>query len=221
MNTRYERMIGALRDNELKSIQAKTVFIAGCGGLGGYLLEYLARLGVGKIRIADGDVFEPSNLNHQLLSKPEVLGTRKVDAASDRVRQINPDVSVEAVPEFLTAENASRLLEGCDLALDALDNASSRRILSDGCEQAGIAWIHGAIQGWVAQAAVSTPGDRLMEKLYPSDGSENKASLPFTPALCAAMQASLCTQLLAGREVEAGRIWCFDLLNMELESYQI
>ena len=81
--------------------------------------------------------------------------------------------------------------------------------------------MHGAIQGWVAQAAISMPGDGLMEKLYPSDGSESKASLPFTPALCAAMQASLCTQLLAGRKVESGRIWCFDLLNMELESYQI
>ena len=221
MNARYERMIGALSDAELNTIQSKTVSIAGCGGLGGYLLEYLARLGVGKIRIADGDVFEASNLNRQLLSAPELLGTRKVDAAAERARLINPDVSIEAVPAFLTAENAARLLNGCDLALDALDNAASRHILNDGCDQAGIPWVHGAIQGWIAQAAVSMPGDRLMEKLYPSDGSENKASLPFTPALCAAMQASLCTQLLAGRDVESDRIWCFDLLNMELESYQI
>ena len=221
MKARYERIIGALSDAELKTIQSRNVFIAGCGGLGGYLLEYLARLGVGKIRIADGDVFETSNLNRQLLSAPGLLGTRKVDAAAARIRLINPDVSLEAVPEFLTAENAARLLDGCDLALDALDNAEARCILSDGCAHAGIPWVHGAIQGWIAQAAVSTPGDGLMEKLYPSDGSENKASLPFTPALCAAMQASLCTQLLAGRKVESGRIWCFDLLNMELESYQI
>lgn len=221
MNARYERMIGALSGAERKTIQSKTVFIAGCGGLGGYLLEYLARLGVGKIRIADGDVFEPSNLNRQLLSAPELLGTRKVDAAAERVRLINPDVSLEAVPEFLTAENAARLLDGCDLALDALDNAAARRMLSDGCDQAGIPWVHGAIQGWVAQAAISMPGDGLLAKLYPSDGSESKASLPFTPALCASIQASLCTQLLAGRKAEAGRVWCFDLLNMELESYQI
>lgn len=77
MNARYERMIGALSDAELKTLQSKTVLIAGCGGIGGYLLEHLARLGVRKIRIADGDVFEPSNLNRQLLSAPELIGAKK------------------------------------------------------------------------------------------------------------------------------------------------
>lgn len=221
MNSKYERIIGALTEAELNQIQRKTVLIAGCGGLGGYLLEYLARLGVGTIRIADGDVFEASNLNRQLLSCPERIGTRKVDAAAERTSRINPEIRIEAIPDFLTEENAARLLEGCDLALDALDNAEARRALSAGCDAIGISWVHGAIQGWVSQAAISVPGDDLMEKLYPSDGAESKASLPFTPALCAAMQASLCTQLLAGRTVEAGRVWCFDLLNMELESYRI
>ena len=221
MLERYDRMLGALTETELKFIREKTVFIVGCGGLGGYLLEYLARLGVGKIRVADGDVFEASNLNRQLLSAPELIGTKKVRAAASRGKLINPDVSIEAVPEHLSAKNAAQLLADCDLALDALDNSASRRILSDSCSASGIPLVHGAIQGWVAQAAVSLPGDMLMDKLYPSDGSESKASLPFTPALCAAMQASLCTQLLAGRAVETGRVWCFDLLNMELESYHI
>lgn len=221
MNARYERMIGALSDAELKTLQSKTVLIAGCGGIGGYLLEHLARLGVRKIRIADGDVFEPSNLNRQLLSAPELIGAKKVDAAAERARLINPGITLESFPVFLTAENAAQLLDGCDVALDALDNAAARRILSEACNETGIPWIHGAIQGWIAQAAISVPGDLLMDKLYPTDGSEIKASLPFTPALCASIQASLCTQLLAGRKAEAGRVWCFDLLNMELESYQI
>lgn len=221
MNARYERMIGALSDAELKTLQSKTVLIAGCGGIGGYLLEHLARLGVRKIRIADGDVFEPSNLNRQLLSAPELIGAKKVDAAAERARLINPGITLEAFPIFLTAENAAQLLDGCDVALDALDNAAARRILSEACTKTGIPWIHGAIQGWIAQAAISVPGDLLMDKLYPTDSGESKASLPFTPALCASIQASLCTQLLAGRKAEAGRVWCFDLLNMELESYQI
>ena len=221
MLDRYSRMLGALSEREMEALRTKSVFIAGCGGLGGYLLEYLTRLGVGRIRIADGDVFEASNLNRQLLSEPERIGTKKVDAAAERARRINPNVIFEAVPQYLTAENAAELLKGCDLALDALDNSDARRVLRAGCSRAGIPWIHGAIQGWVSQAAVSMPGDNLYEALYPSDGAESKASLPFTPALCAAMQASLCTQLLTGRTVESGRVWCFDLLNMELESYQI
>ena len=221
MLERYDRLLGALSAHEMEALREKSVFIAGCGGLGGYLLEYLARIGIGRICIADGDVFEESNLNRQLLSAPNLIGTKKVAAAAERVLLINPEVILKPFPEHLTETNAARLLEGCDLALDALDNAEARRVLSKGCSKAGIPWVHGAIQGWVSQAAISMPGDGLVDKLYPAESAENKSSLPFTPALCAAMQASLCTQLLAGRKAEAGRIWCFDLLNMELESYQI
>ena len=84
---------------------------------------------------------------------------------------------------------------------------------------AGIPYIFGAIQGWVAQAAVSMPEDNLLEILYP-EGTviRDKSVLSFTPALCASMQVSLCVKLLTGRSVETGTVYHFDLLNQEFEA---
>lgn len=219
MNPRYERNIPALSEEECDTLLGKRVLVVGCGGLGGHLIDMLARIGVGMLRVVDGDVFEPSNLNRQLLSEVPLLGVSKAKAAAAKVSRINPEISVEAVDSFLTEQNVKRLLLFCDVVLDGLDNIESRRILAKECERAGIPYIYGAVNGWVAQAAISMPGDHLLEKLYP-EGSvlKNKSVLSFTPALCASMQVSLCVKLLTGRPVETGKLYYFDLLNQEYET---
>lgn len=216
MEGRHGRNIPALSEEACALLRTKKVAVIGCGGLGGYLAEYLARIGVGAIRVVDGDVFEKTNLNRQLLSLPENMGKSKAEAAAERIRAIDPDIRAEAVPVFLTAENGASLLEGCDAALDALDGIPARKLLEKACAEAGIPCVHGAISGWVAQAAVSMPGDGLMEKLYPDHVQiRDKSVLSFTPGLCAAVQAALCVKLLAGREVEHGVLWHFDLMDQE------
>jgi molybdopterin/thiamine biosynthesis adenylyltransferase len=179
----------------------------------------LLRLGVGTIRAADGDVFEASNLNRQLLSSPQALGQPKAEAAAKRAALVNPDVRFEAIGEFVTEENAAELIRGCDAVLDALDNIGARRILARACAKENIPLIHGAICGWSAQAAVVMPGEDLIDKIYP-EGAKlgSKTSLSFTPPFCAAMQVALCTRLLAGRPLETGRLYMVDLLDMEWES---
>ena len=198
------------------------VLVVGCGGLGGHLIDMLARIGVGTLRVVDGDVFEPSNLNRQLLSEVPLLGVSKAKAAAAKISRINPEISVEVVDSFLTEKNVKRMLQFCDVVLDGLDNIESRRILAKECERAGIPYIYGAVNGWVAQAAISMPGDHLVEKLYP-EGSvlKNKSVLSFTPALCASMQVSLCVKLLTGRQVETGKLYYYDLLNQEYEAIPI
>ena len=219
MEPRYARNIPALTEEECALLRQKRVLVVGCGGLGGHIIDQLCRIGVGIIRAVDGDVFEPTNLNRQLLSDVPHLGISKVKAAADHVVRVNPDVSVEAVEEFLTGSNAAALLAGCDAVLDALDNIPSRKILSAACEKANIPYIYGAIQGWVAQAGISMPGDHLIDTLYPEEIEiRDKSVLSFTPALCASMQASLCVKLLAGRPVETGTVYYFDLLNQEFET---
>ena len=218
MEERYIRNLGALTEQECAQLRTKTVFVAGCGGLGGYLIEMLLRLGVGAIRAADGDVFEASNLNRQLLSSTRNLGRSKAAAVANRAAEVNPDVRFTAIPEFLTEENAAELIRGCDAVLDALDNIPARRILARACAEAGIPLIHGAICGWTAQAAVIMPGDDLIDRIYPEGVSlSSKASLSFTPPFCAALQTALCTRLLVGRKLEAGRFYIADLLDLEIE----
>ena len=219
MDERYIRNLGSLTERECALLRTKTVFVAGCGGLGGYLIEMLLRLGVGTIRAADGDAFEVSNLNRQLLSSPSALGRAKAEAAAERAALVNPDVRFVAIGEFVTEENAAELIRGCDAVLDALDNIGARRILARACAEEGIPLIHGAICGWSAQAAVVMPGEDLIGRIYPEGARlSSKTSLSFTPPFCAALQVALCTRLLAGRPVESGRLYMADLLDMEMES---
>lgn len=219
MDGRYARNIPALTKSECEALRQKRILVVGCGGLGGHIIDQLARIGVGFLRVVDGDVFEASNLNRQLLSSVPLLGVSKAKAAADHIARVNPDVTVESVQTFLTEWNAAEILAGCDIVMDALDNIPSRRILAAACEKANIPYIYGAIQGWVAQAAISMPGDRLIGTLYPEEIEiRDKSVLSFTPALCASMQASLCVKLLAGRPVETGTVYYFDLLNQEFET---
>ena len=219
MEPRYERNLPALTEAECALLRRKRVLVVGCGGLGGHIIDQLSRIGIGTIRAVDGDVLEASNLNRQLLSKVDLLGVSKAKAAADHIAGVNPDVDVEAVPAFLTEGNAAEILAGCDIVMDALDNISSRRILAAACEKANVPYVYGAIQGWVAQAAVSMPGDRLIDRLYPEEIEiRDKSVLSFTPALCASMQTALCVKLLTGRAVETGKIYYFDLLNQEFET---
>ena len=219
MEPRYLRNVPALTREECALLRTKKIAVIGCGGLGGHLIDLLARLGIGSILAVDGDIFDASNLNRQLLSQVSLLGTEKARAAADRVRMVNPDVKVRSETVFLDESNALTLITGCDAVLDALDNIPSRKILSAACEKANIPYIYGAIQGWVAQAGISMPGDRLIDTLYPEEIEiRDKSVLSFTPALCASMQASLCVKLLAGRPVETGTVYYFDLLNQEFET---
>lgn len=219
MDARYERNIPALTEEECLALQNKRALVVGCGGLGGHIIDMLARIGVGSFRVVDGDVFEISNLNRQLLSEVPLLGIKKAKAAADRIARVNPQIYVEAVEEFLTESNVLDLIAGCDVVLDALDNIPARKLLAEACTKAGIPYVYGAISGWVAQAAVSMPGDGLIEMLFPEEIEiRDKSVLSFTPALCAAMQTSLCVKLLTGRPVAAGTVYYFDLLNQEFET---
>lgn len=219
MQPRYARNVPALTRDECALLGRKRVLVVGCGGLGGHIIDQLSRIGIGSIRVVDGDVFEETNLNRQLLSNVHLLGISKAKAAADHIADVNPDVAVEAEEDFLTEANAPALIAGCDIVMDALDNVQSRKILASACSEAGIPYVYGAISGWVAQAAISMPGDDLIAKLFPAEVEiRDKSVLSFTPALCASMQTALCVKLLTGRAVEAGNIYYFDLLNQEFET---
>ena len=219
MDPRYARNFPALTEEEWENLRQKRILVVGCGGLGGHIIDQLARIGVGFLRVVDGDVFEPSNLNRQLLSSVPLLGVSKAKAAGEHLAAVNPDVRVEAVESFMTRENVRDLIRDCHVVMDALDNIPSRRLLAAACEEAGIPYVYGAIQGWVAQAGISMPGDGLISKLFPREVEiRDKSVLSFTPALCASMQVSLAVRLLTGRPVETGTVYYFDLLNQEFET---
>ena len=223
MEKRYERNIPSVTPGEQAELAEKRVLVAGCGGLGGYIIEYLVRMGVGEITAVDGDVFEESNLNRQLLSGDDTLGMSKAAAAAARAKNVNPLVKVRAVEAFLTAENADELTAGQDLVMDALDNAPARLVLEDACARRGVTIVHGAIRGWWVQVSVARPGAGTLRKLYGEDFvPDSKTSLPFTPPFCAAIQAAEAVRLLCGRpSALEGKLLLADLQRMEWDVVEL
>ena len=215
---RYLRNHDAISEAEQAILAQKRVLVVGCGGLGGYVIECLARIGVGYLRVVDGDVFDETNLNRQLLSSNMNLGRPKTLAAQQRVMAVNPLVEVEAFQTLLTDENAVPLLDGCDVAVDALDNIPSRLVLQQAARSAGIPLVHGAVAGWIGQVCVVQPGQELLNSLYPAStdnqGEEQETgTLSFTAALTASWQAAETVKLLLGKPGLDREILELDLLN--------
>ena len=219
MEERYKRNVPAISEAECALLQTKRAAIVGCGGLGGHLIDQLARIGVGALVMIDGDVFEESNLNRQLLANTETLGQPKAEAALAHVRRVNPSVQAEAHVAMLMEENAARLIQGADIVFDALDAIEARRILQAACAAEHIPLVYGAIRGWVAQAALILPGEPLLDILYPPQAKlTDKSVLAFTPAVCAGLETALGTKVLLGRTVSSGVLHMVDLLHAEYEA---
>lgn len=215
---RYARSLGTLSMDEIETLKTSRVAVVGCGGLGGYVLEMLGRMGIGNLTAIDGDVFEESNLNRQLLAEDRLVGTPKCLAAQARMVAVNPEVKVRPLQEWLTASNGRELLQGHDVIVDALDSIGARKILQEVAEQLGTPLVHGAIGGWYGQVTVILPGDRTLDRLYGTGqqkGVEARLGNPsFTPGLIASIQTSEVIKLLIGRgELLRHRVLRVDLLE--------
>lgn len=150
------------------------VAVIGCGGIGGSVIEQLARMGVGNINLVDKDIFDLSNLNRQLISGLDTLAKEKSYSAKERVRNINPYVNVTAFNEELDEDNVEEVIGDSDVVIDALDNLVTRVIVSRATKKLGIPYVHGAIHGTMGQVSVFTPKTKSYEEMFqlPSTNKE-------------------------------------------------
>lgn len=219
---RYQRNRNTISVSDQLNIFRSSVAVIGCGGLGGYVVEELARLGVGRIVVIDPDVFEEHNLNRQLFSSLANLGTAKVTAAFKRIGEINPAVTVVPVQKAFSPENGVELLSGCQIAVDALDSIKVRLELAEICASLNIPLVHGAIAGWFGHVTTQFPGDNTLQTIYQTwksgKGVEQSLGNPsFTPAVVASLEvAEVCKFLLGQGAPLRGRQLLIDLLSMEI-----
>lgn len=217
MYQRYSRNLPAISRQEQELLHKKRVLVAGCGGLGGYITENLLRLGIGHITAVDGDSFDVSNLNRQLLATEATIGKSKAEAAKERAALVNPSVEFMAIGKYITPENAADTIAGHNIVIDALDSASARLLLEDACAQADIPLIHGAVCGWCCQYGVSMPGSGLLHRIYSGAVPKDNGVLPFVPPFCAALQCTEAAKLLTGRQVSANKLYIYDFCSMDFE----
>ncbi len=202
---RYQRNIGTIGvEGQLRLILSR-VGICGLGGLGGYVAEELARFGVGFLALVDGDLFEESNLNRQLLCSEGDLGRPKAEAAAERIRSVNRATEVVTMHRRITAmEEAADFFAPCQVVVDALDNVQTRLLLEECCAALGIPLVHGAIAGNTGQVMTVYPGDPGLKALYPPGEDRGvevtEGNPPTTPALVASLQAQEVVKVLCGGE---------------------
>lgn len=112
----------------IEKLQKSHVLVAGLGGVGSYATEFLARAGIGKLTLIDGDIVDPSNRNRQLIALSSTHGKLKAELMRDRVLHINPEIEVKIYREFMTPEMAHTIIQACsyDFVLDAIDSISPK-----------------------------------------------------------------------------------------------
>lgn len=124
---RFARTMQLIGEAGLVRLQGATVAVFGLGAVGSYVVEALARAGVGTMVLFDHDVISRSNINRQLLALESTIGRPKAEVARARTLDINPDCRVEAYVQFVDGENAASLLDArFDVVVDAIDGVNSK-----------------------------------------------------------------------------------------------
>lgn len=139
MEDRLERTRLLIGETAIRRLAESTVVVAGIGGVGSYAVEALARAGVGHLVLVDPDVVAQSNINRQLIATMSTLGLPKVEAARERVADINPACHVSVHKTFLDSETIPTVVTGqVDFVVDAIDSVSSKISLAAHCVSLGV-----------------------------------------------------------------------------------
>jgi molybdopterin/thiamine biosynthesis adenylyltransferase len=125
----YSRNIGLITESEQEKICQGSVLVAGVGGMGGVAAEVLVRMGIGKIKICDFDIFEETNFNRQLHSNIHTIGKYKVDVLKEELLKINPNLKIESYREGVTKENIHQMLDGVQIVINGMDKMYASLIL--------------------------------------------------------------------------------------------
>ena len=145
------------------------MLVVGAGGLGSPVLYYLAAAGVGRLGVADADTVAVSNLHRQILYTTPDVGRAKVDVAAERLRALNPDVTVVAHPVRVDGANIDALIAGYDVVVDAPDNFATRYLVNDACWRAGKPLVEAAVLGFSGMLmTIVPPKTPCYRCLYPN-----------------------------------------------------
>jgi len=196
-----------------------SVLVVGAGGLGSPAALYLAAAGVGRLGLIDDEAVAISNLHRQILHETADVGRPKSQSAERRLAALNPAVSIQALPQRLTAENAREILGGFDVVLDGSDNFPTRYLVNDACVLLGKPLVHGGVIHVGGQVLTVLPGRsaclRCVFPEPPAPGavpSCQEAGVVGTAAgLLGSLMAHEALKLLAGfGEPLADRVFIFD-----------
>jgi sulfur-carrier protein adenylyltransferase/sulfurtransferase len=216
-------------EGQLKLKNAKVLLI-GSGGLGAPLGLYLAAAGVGRLGIADFDVVDFTNLQRQVTFGTSDVGRKKLEAARDRLSNLNPEIQIDTYETRLTSENALDILRDYDIVADGTDNFPTRYLVNDACVLLGKPNVYGSIFRFEGQASIfGYPGGPCYRCLYPEPpppglvpSCAEGGVLGVLPGIIGCIQAMETLKLILGNgEPLIGRLLLFDALKMRFRELKL
>ena len=146
---RYQRQIhvDVLSQEQQDLLSSSKVLVIGAGGVGTPAIIYLAAMGIGTLGILDYDKIELTNLNRQILYAADDVGEKKVEKAAEKIREFNPDITLNIYDMWLDEDNIDDIIKDYDVVIDAVDNIKSRYIISDACCKNSKVLVEGAAEG--------------------------------------------------------------------------
>ena len=229
---RYSRhlLLPELGPDGQRRLKAARILLVGVGGLGSPAALYLAAAGVGHLTLVDFDAVDVTNLQRQVLHGTKDVGRPKVESARDRLHDLNPHVSVDAVATRVSPGNVLALVRDHDLVLDGSDSFSTRYLVNDACVLAGRPNVHASIFRFEGQATVlSTAGGPCYRCIFPSPPGPGEVPscseagvLGVLPGLLGTIQATEAIKLVTGiGEPLVGRLLLVDALSMSFRTLRV
>lgn len=176
----FSRNLGLISPTEQERLRTSCVAIPGVGGVGGVHLVTLARLGIGRFRIADPDTFDVVNFNRQYGATTQTLGRNKAEVMAEVVRTINPEVEIEVFPSAISPANLDRFLQGVQVFVDGIDffELGARRLLFAEARRRGIWAVTAGPLGFSTAWIVFSPSGMSFDEYFDlSDGLSRSEQL--------------------------------------------
>ena len=229
---RYSRhiLLPQVGEEGQRALKKSRVLLIGAGGLGSPVALYLSAAGVGTLGLVDFDSVDLSNLQRQILHGSSGIGSPKIDSARDRLRDINPNVHVEAYETRFTSGNALDIARDYDLLVDGTDNFATRYLVNDTSVLLGIPNVYGSVYRFEGQASVfGAPNGPCYRCLFreppPPDLIPSCAEagvLGVVPGLVGTIQATEAIKLLLGiGDTLVGKLLLFDAMTMAFRTLEI
>jgi adenylyltransferase/sulfurtransferase len=229
---RYSRhiLLPQVGEEGQRALKQSRVLLVGAGGLGSPVALYLAAAGVGTLGLVDFDVVDLSNLQRQVLHGSAGIGSPKIDSARDRLRDINPNVDVEAYGTRFTSGNALDIARGYDLIIDGTDNFATRYLVNDTSVLLGIPNVYGSVYRFEGQASVfGAPNGPCYRCLFREPPPPNlipscaeAGVLGVVPGLVGTIQATEAVKILLGiGDTLVGRLLLVDAMTMAFRTLEI
>jgi len=221
---RYERqiLIPEIGEQGQRALREASVFLTGLGGLGSISAAYLVAAGIGRLRAVDRDRVEVHNLNRQLLHWTCDEGRVKASSAEEKLKALNPDVSLDLIEATLDDGNAADLIGDCQVIVDGTDNLATRKVLNRIAVSKGIPYVFAGVESFRGMITTfAPPATPCLECVVPAD-EERKGTLPIlgaVPGIAASIQALETLKIILGLGSSLiGRMLVFDGKSMSFKT---